>query len=43
MGALARVSIQGYRAVRDLEFAPGSVCALVGERRYTGNGKVPEP
>ncbi len=31
LGALARVSIQGYRAARELEFAPGSVCALVGE------------
>ena len=28
---LRRVSIHGYRAVRDLEFGPGSVCALVGE------------
>jgi putative ATP-dependent endonuclease of the OLD family len=28
---LRRVSIQGYRAARELEFAPGSVCALVGE------------
>jgi predicted ATP-dependent endonuclease of OLD family len=28
---LRRVSIHGYRAVRDLEFDPGSVCALVGE------------
>ena len=28
---LSRISIQGYRAVRELEFAPGSVCALVGE------------
>ena len=28
---LRRVSIHGYRAVRDLEFEPGSVCALVGE------------
>jgi len=25
------VSIQGYRAARELEFEPGSVCALVGE------------
>jgi predicted ATP-dependent endonuclease of OLD family len=25
------VSIHGYRAVRDLEFEPGRVCALVGE------------
>jgi predicted ATP-dependent endonuclease of OLD family len=29
--SLGRVSIHGYRAVRDLEFDPGSVCALVGE------------
>jgi predicted ATP-dependent endonuclease of OLD family len=29
--SLRRVSIHGYRAVRDLEFVPGSVCALVGE------------
>jgi predicted ATP-dependent endonuclease of OLD family len=28
---LRRVSIHGYRAVRDLEFDPGNVCALVGE------------
>jgi predicted ATP-dependent endonuclease of OLD family len=28
---LRRVSIQGYRAARELEFFPGSVCALVGE------------
>jgi predicted ATPase len=28
---LRRVSIQGYRAARELEFTPGSVCALVGE------------
>src|SRR5213075_3369895 len=28
---LKRVSIQGYRAARELEFTPGSVCALVGE------------
>jgi len=28
---LRRVSIQGYRAARELEFSPGSVCALVGE------------
>ena len=28
---LRRVSINGYRAVRDLEFEPGKVCALVGE------------
>jgi hypothetical protein len=28
---LRRVSIQGYRAARGLEFSPGSVCALVGE------------
>ncbi|MGZ4335259.1 MAG: DUF2813 domain-containing protein, partial [Gaiellaceae bacterium] len=28
---LRRASIQGYRAARELELAPGSVCALVGE------------
>jgi predicted ATP-dependent endonuclease of OLD family len=28
---LRRVSIQGYRAARELELEPGSVCALVGE------------
>src|SRR3954471_13183840 len=28
---LRQLSIHGYRAVRDLEFEPGSVCALVGE------------
>lgn len=28
---LRRISIHGYRAVRDLEFEPGRVCALVGE------------
>jgi len=28
---LKRVSIQGYRAARELELAPGSLCALVGE------------
>jgi len=28
---LRRVSIQGYRAARELVFEPGSVCALVGE------------
>ena len=28
---LRRVSIQGYRAARELELSPGSVCALVGE------------
>jgi predicted ATPase len=28
---LSRISIQGYRAVRELEFVPGSMCALVGE------------
>jgi predicted ATP-dependent endonuclease of OLD family len=28
---LKRVSIHGYRAVRDLAFEPGKVCALVGE------------
>ncbi|HET7572231.1 MAG TPA: TOPRIM nucleotidyl transferase/hydrolase domain-containing protein [Gaiellaceae bacterium] len=31
MPPLRRVSIQGYRAARQLEFAPGSICALVGE------------
>ena len=31
MGALARLSIQGYRAARELELTPGNVCALVGE------------
>ena len=31
MAQLRRVSIQGYRAARELEFSPGSVCALVGE------------
>jgi predicted ATPase len=31
VGPLARISIQGYRAARELEFAPGNVCALVGE------------
>ena len=31
MGALARISIQGYRAARELELAPGALCALVGE------------
>jgi putative ATP-dependent endonuclease of the OLD family len=31
LGAVTRVSIQGYRAARELEFSPGSVCALVGE------------
>jgi predicted ATPase len=31
VGSLARISIQGYRAARELEFAPGNVCALVGE------------
>lgn len=30
-GPLARVSIHGYRAARDLELAPGPLCALVGE------------
>jgi predicted ATP-dependent endonuclease of OLD family len=29
--SVRRVSIHGYRAVRDLEFEPGHVCALVGE------------
>src|SRR5207248_2254962 len=28
---LRRLSIQGYRAARELEVSPGSVCALVGE------------
>ena len=28
---LSRISIQGYRAARELEFVPGSMCALVGE------------
>ena len=28
---LKRISIQGYRAARELEFVPGSICALVGE------------
>jgi predicted ATPase len=28
---IARISIQGYRAARELELAPGAVCALVGE------------
>ena len=31
MKPLRHVSIHGYRAVRDLEFEPGDVCALVGE------------
>ncbi len=31
MAPLKRISIQGYRAARELEFEPGSVCALVGE------------
>ena len=31
MPPLKRVSIQGYRAARELVFEPGSVCALVGE------------
>ncbi len=31
MPPLRRVSIQGYRAARELEFTPGSICALVGE------------
>ena len=31
MPPLRRVSIQGYRAARELELTPGSVCALVGE------------
>jgi len=31
MPPLRHVSIQGYRAARELEFSPGSVCALVGE------------
>jgi predicted ATP-dependent endonuclease of OLD family len=28
---LRSISIQGYRAARELEFEPGSMCALVGE------------
>jgi len=28
---LRSIAIQGYRAARELEFAPGSMCALVGE------------
>ena len=28
---IARISIQGYRAARELELGPGAVCALVGE------------
>jgi ABC-type Na+ transport system ATPase subunit NatA len=28
---LKHISIQGYRAARELQFEPGSVCALVGE------------
>jgi len=31
VGPLARISIHGYRAARELELKPGSVCALVGE------------
>jgi predicted ATP-dependent endonuclease of OLD family len=31
MPPLKRVSIQGYRAARELQLSPGSVCALVGE------------
>jgi hypothetical protein len=31
MQPLKRISIQGYRAVRDLDFEPRSMCALVGE------------
>jgi ABC-type polar amino acid transport system ATPase subunit len=31
MPPLKRISIQGYREARDLELAPRSVCALVGE------------
>src|SRR5581483_11789662 len=31
MPPLRRVSIQGYRAARELQLTPGSVCALVGE------------
>ena len=31
MPPLKHISIQGYRAARELEFEPGSVCALVGE------------
>ena len=28
---LERVRIHGFRAVRDVTFAPGPLCALVGE------------
>ena len=31
MPPLKHISIQGYRAARELQFEPGSVCALVGE------------
>ena len=31
MAPLRRVSIQGYRAARELAFEPGSICAFVGE------------
>jgi predicted ATPase len=31
LAQLKRISIQGYRDARELEFSPGSVCALVGE------------
>ena len=31
MAPLKRISIHGYRAARELDFEPGSVCALVGE------------
>ena len=31
MQPLKRISIQGYRAVRELDFEPRSMCALVGE------------
>ena len=31
MPPLKRIWIQGYRAARELEFEPGSLCALVGE------------
>jgi predicted ATP-dependent endonuclease of OLD family len=30
-GLLERISINGYRAARDVELAPGAICALVGE------------
>src|SRR2546423_956532 len=31
MALIQRVAIQGFRAARDVELAPGPVCALVGE------------